>query len=38
MMAALMDHCPGRVLAYEEMPEWLTGMGVAILDPATPKP
>jgi 2,3-dihydroxyphenylpropionate 1,2-dioxygenase len=37
MMAALMDYCPGHVLAYEEMPEWLTGMGVALLDPAAPK-
>jgi 2,3-dihydroxyphenylpropionate 1,2-dioxygenase len=24
----------GRVLAYEPMPEWLTGMGVAVLEPA----
>lgn len=23
---------PGRVLAYEPMPEWLTGMGVAIME------
>lgn len=26
---------PGRVLAYEPMPEWLTGMGVAIMEVGT---
>ncbi len=25
----------GRVLAYEPLPEWLTGMGVAVLEPST---
>jgi 2,3-dihydroxyphenylpropionate 1,2-dioxygenase len=34
LMAALLDHVPGRRLAYEVIPEWLTGMGVAVLDPA----
>ena len=34
LMAALLDHTPGRRLAYEPMPEWLTGMAVAVLDPA----
>ncbi|WJD95108.1 DODA-type extradiol aromatic ring-opening family dioxygenase [Streptomyces antimycoticus] len=34
LMSALLDHIPGRRLAYEPMPEWLTGMGVAVLDPA----
>jgi len=30
--AAAMGHPLGRVLAYEEIPEWLTGMGVAMFD------
>jgi 2,3-dihydroxyphenylpropionate 1,2-dioxygenase len=30
-MAAALAHAPGRVLAYEDMPEWLTGMAVAVL-------
>lgn len=34
LMAALLDHAPAQRLAYEPMPEWLTGMGVAVLDPA----
>ncbi|MEU6749653.1 hypothetical protein ABZ914_25850 [Spirillospora sp. NPDC046719] len=34
LMAAAMDHVPGRRLAYEVVPEWLTGMGVAVLDPS----
>ncbi|WP_030263477.1 catechol 1,2-dioxygenase [Streptomyces violens] len=33
LMASVLDHVPGRRLAYEPMPEWLTGMGVAVLDP-----
>jgi 2,3-dihydroxyphenylpropionate 1,2-dioxygenase len=33
LMAAALDHTPGRRLAYEPMPEWLTGMGVAVLEP-----
>lgn len=32
--AALGPAGPGDVLAYAEMPEWLTGMGVAVLRPA----
>ncbi|WP_329577722.1 catechol 1,2-dioxygenase [Streptomyces sp. NBC_01361] len=36
LMAAALDHTPGRRLAYEPMPEWLTGMGVAVLDPGAP--
>ncbi|MFF5112857.1 hypothetical protein [Streptosporangium sp. NPDC000509] len=32
-MAAALGFRPGRVLAYEPMPEWLTGMGVAVIDP-----
>ncbi|GAA2446316.1 2,3-dihydroxyphenylpropionate 1,2-dioxygenase [Actinomadura vinacea] len=35
LMAALLDHVPGRRLAYESIPEWLTGMAVAVLDPTT---
>ena len=34
MMAAMLDYVPGERLAYEAIPEWLTGMGVTILDPA----
>ncbi|MGV0152370.1 catechol 1,2-dioxygenase [Rhodococcus sp. GB-02] len=34
MMAAMVDYVPGERLAYEAIPEWLTGMGVTILDPA----
>ena len=37
LMAALLDHVPGRRLSYEVIPEWLTGMGVAVLDPARPR-
>lgn len=33
-MAAALGYVKGRVLAYEPMPEWLTGMAVAVLDPA----
>jgi 2,3-dihydroxyphenylpropionate 1,2-dioxygenase len=34
LAAALLDHAPARRLAYEPLPEWLTGMAVAVLDPA----
>ncbi|MER5434151.1 catechol 1,2-dioxygenase [Streptomyces sp. NPDC002588] len=34
LMAALLDHAPAHRLAYEPLPEWLTGMAVAVLDPA----
>ncbi len=34
MMAAMLDYIPGERLAYEAIPEWLTGMGVTVLDPA----
>lgn len=34
MMAAALGHAPGNRLNYEEIPEWLTGMGVAVIDPA----
>ena len=34
IMAAALDHAPADILCYEPLPEWLTGMGVAVL-PAT---
>ena len=34
MMAAILDYIPAERLAYEVIPEWLTGMGVAVLDPS----
>lgn len=33
VMAAALGFTPGTALAYAPMPEWLTGMGVAVLDP-----
>ncbi|WP_216896874.1 catechol 1,2-dioxygenase [Nocardia alni] len=32
-MAAALGFAPGRALAYSAMPEWLTGMGVAVIEP-----
>ncbi|RFS84188.1 catechol 1,2-dioxygenase [Actinomadura spongiicola] len=32
-MAAALGFAPGRTLAYAEMPEWLTGMAVAVIPP-----
>jgi 2,3-dihydroxyphenylpropionate 1,2-dioxygenase len=32
-MAAALGFAPGRRLAYAAMPEWLTGMGVAVVPP-----
>jgi len=32
-MAAALGFAPGRRLAYSAMPEWLTGMGVALIEP-----
>lgn len=34
VMAAALGFAPGRSLAYSPMPEWLTGMGVAVIEPA----
>lgn len=34
-MAAALGPATGTTLAYSAMPEWLTGMGVALLDPTT---
>src|SRR3546814_4512474 len=31
MLAAAMNDAPGRTLAYSDMPEWLTGMAVAVI-------
>jgi 2,3-dihydroxyphenylpropionate 1,2-dioxygenase len=33
-MASALGFAPGRRLAYSAMPEWLTGMGVAAIEPA----
>ncbi|MFD0689198.1 DODA-type extradiol aromatic ring-opening family dioxygenase [Actinomadura fibrosa] len=33
VMAAALGHVPGRRLAYEAVPEWLTGMAVAVIEP-----
>jgi 2,3-dihydroxyphenylpropionate 1,2-dioxygenase len=33
-MAAALHYAPGKVLTYEAIPEWLTGMAVAIVEPA----
>lgn len=33
VMAAALGHAPGRSLVYSPMPEWLTGMAVAVIDP-----
>ncbi|MCO1657305.1 hypothetical protein [Pseudonocardia humida] len=37
-MAAALGFAPGRRLAYAAMPEWLTGMGVAMVEPAGTAP
>jgi 2,3-dihydroxyphenylpropionate 1,2-dioxygenase len=34
VMAAALGFAPGKALVYSPMPEWLTGMGVAVLEPA----
>lgn len=36
-MAAACGHGPGRTLAYSPMPEWLTGMAVALVEPSPPR-
>ena len=35
-MSAALGHPPGKVLCYSPMPEWLTGMAVAVLQPQNP--
>jgi 2,3-dihydroxyphenylpropionate 1,2-dioxygenase len=34
MLAALGPGATGETLAYAAIPEWLTGMGVAVVEPA----
>lgn len=39
LIAAACGHAPGRALAYSPMREWLTGMGVALIEqPRVPAP
>lgn len=38
IMAAALGHGPAHRLAYEQLPEWLTGMGVAVIDPTEHHP
>ena len=33
LMAAALGFAPGKTLAYSPMPEWLTGMGIAVIEP-----
>jgi 2,3-dihydroxyphenylpropionate 1,2-dioxygenase len=33
VMLAALGFAPGKALAYSPMPEWLTGMGVALIEP-----
>ncbi|GAB7006779.1 2,3-dihydroxyphenylpropionate 1,2-dioxygenase [Nocardioides sp. AN3] len=33
VMIAALGFAPGKALAYSPMPEWLTGMGVAVIEP-----
>lgn len=35
VMASALGFAPGRSIAYAEMPEWLTGMGVAVIEPTS---
>jgi 2,3-dihydroxyphenylpropionate 1,2-dioxygenase len=37
-MASALGFAPGRRLAYSAMPEWLTGMGVAVIEPTMIEP
>ena len=36
VMAAALGHAQGRTIVYSPMPEWLTGMAVAHIDPSRP--
>jgi 2,3-dihydroxyphenylpropionate 1,2-dioxygenase len=38
VMASAMGFAPGKALAYAPMPEWLTGMGVAVIEPREIEP
>ena len=33
VMAAALGFAPGKALVYSPMPEWLTGMGAAVIEP-----
>jgi 2,3-dihydroxyphenylpropionate 1,2-dioxygenase len=33
VMLSALGFAPGKALAYSPMPEWLTGMGVAVIEP-----
>lgn len=35
VMAAALGFAPGSALCYSPMPEWLTGMGTAVIEPST---
>lgn len=35
LMASALGFAPGEALGYSPMPEWLTGMGVAVIEPRT---
>ncbi len=37
-MSGALGDAPATTLAYEPMPEWLTGMAVSVVDPAAPSP
>ena len=37
-MAGALGDAPARTLAYEPMPEWLTGMGVSVIEPRVIEP
>lgn len=35
VMVAALGFAPGKALVYSPMPEWLTGMGVAVIEPSS---
>lgn len=35
VMASALGFAPGKALVYSPMPEWLTGMGVAVIEPTS---
>lgn len=38
LAAAACGHGPARTLSYEPMPEWLTGMGISVIEPQPVSP
>lgn len=34
VMASALGHAPAEVISYDPVPDWLTGMAVAVIDPA----